>query len=464
MNKATIKTLALVARFLAGVLLLIVAAGVTAYLVRTKPQVQKSGLEEQAVRVSAMRVEPVEVARQWRGYGTTRAKDSADIPARVGAAVQELPTTTEVGKVVRAGQVLARLDATDFAAALQAATKRIAEADAQVEQLAVEEARLKDRLAIEQQDARLARNEYERQVERQGQGSATLVDVERAERAFLTAQRAVLASRQQLDAIPSRRAGLEAVKGVAQSDKDIAQANLKRTVITSPIAGVIESLDIEVGENLAPGQRVARVVDPRVLELPLQLPASARGYVTVGDTVALTTRSQPDDCPPWQARVTRIGVVDGPTRTFTAYAEIDQTHIPLRNFAEGGGPYKLPVGAFTLARLDTAEPVPRTVLPARAIQEGRARAIIDGAVVGLAVEIDFEVEADFPRFGLEDRQWAALKKPLEPGTLVVLSASISILDGQRVEPVVTNDAATDRQDDQTASRRNTPGPADGETR
>jgi multidrug resistance efflux pump len=456
------KTLALVGRFVLGIVLLIVAAAVVGYLVQTKPEVRTSGLQEQAIRVQAMRVEPVEVARQWRGYGTTQAKDSADIPARVGATVQELPATTEVGKVVRAGQVLARLDATDFSAALQAAAKRIEEADAQYEQLAVEEARLKDRLAIEQKDAQLARNEYERQVDRQGQGSATQVDVERAERALLTAERAVLATQQQLDAIPPRRAGLEAAKGVAQSDKAIAQANLKRTVITSPIAGVIESLDVEVGENLAPGQRIARVVDPRVLEVPLQLPASARSFVTTGDAVTLTTRSQPDDCPPWEAKVTRIGVVDGPTRTFTVFAEVDQTHVPLRNFAEGGGPYKLPVGAFALARLDTAEPTRRTVLPSRAIQEGRVRAIVDGAVVGVPVDIAFEVEADFPRFGIDDRQWAALKEPLEPGALVVLSASMSILDGQRVEPIVTNDAPDD-DDQQTARSGSAPEPVGGES-
>ncbi|MCG8651307.1 MAG: HlyD family efflux transporter periplasmic adaptor subunit, partial [Pirellulales bacterium] len=392
--------------------------------VKTKPKVSKSELESQAVRVRVMRIEPVEVARQWRGYGVAQAKDTADVPARVGATVIELPETTEVGRVVAAGQVLARLDDTDFRNTFDAAEKRIAEADALVAQLDSEEQRLTERLALEEQDAELARADYERQADRLEKGSATETDVDRSQRALINAERAVLATRQQLDAIPPRRAGLEATKAAATADRDTAKANLERTVITSPIAGVIESLDIEVGENLAPGARVARIVDPRMIEVPLQLPASARGYVTVGNTVTLTTRSQPADCPPWEAKVARIGVIDGPTRTFTVFAEIDQAHVPLRSFAEGGGPYKLPVGAFTLARLDTAEPATRPILPARAIQEGRVRTIVDGAVVSKPAEAAYDIEGTYEQFGVDDDQWVVLRDALEPGELVVLSASM----------------------------------------
>lgn len=441
MNKPAAKTIAFTVRTLVGLVLLISAASLMAFLIATKPKVSKSDLDELSVAVQVMRVEPVQVARQWRGYGTTQTKDSADVPARIGATVITVPADIEVGKVVSKGQTIAELDPADFSNALEAAEKRIAEAKAVILQLDTEKKSLSDRLELEQQVIQLAKDDYQRQVDRLETGSASPTDVDRAKRAVLVAELGAKLIKQNLDAIPSRMAGVEAQQAAATADRDTAKANLARTTITSPIDGIIEMLDIEVGENLAPGQRVARIIDPRVIELPLQLPASARSYIQTGNAATLTTRSHPDDCPPWNATITRLGVTNNPTRTFTAFAEVDQSQIPLRNFAEGTGPYKLGAGAFTLAKLDTAEPEQQTILPARAIQEGRIRTVIDGKVVGQNVKVAFELEDAFPQFGVKDTQWVVLKEPLPQGTLVVLSASMTILDGQRVEPKVSNEQA-----------------------
>ncbi|MEO0474710.1 MAG: HlyD family efflux transporter periplasmic adaptor subunit [Planctomycetota bacterium] len=442
MNKPSAKTIALLVRTLVGLLLLASSGAVMAYLIATKPKVSKSDLNDQSIAVQVMRVEPVNVARQWRGYGSTQAKDSVDVPARIGATVITLPKEIEVGRVVTKGQLLAELDPTDFQNAFDAAEKRIAEAEAVVKQLDAELASLQQRMKVEEEDTELARTEYRRQLERKQSGAATQADVDRAQRTLLGAERAMITTQQQIDAVPPRKLAVEAQQAAATSDRDTAKANFARSKITSPIDGIIELLDIEIGENLAPGQRVARIIDPRVIELPLQLPASARSYVAIGNAVTLTTRSQPDDCPPWNATVTRLGIADNPTRTFTVFAEVDQSRIPLRNFAEGTGPYKLGAGAFTLAKLDTAEPQPQIILPARSIQEGRIRTVVDGKVVGQTVDVAFDLEGSYPQFGTEDTQWVVLKEPLDPGTLVVLSASMTILDGQKVAPKITNDAAS----------------------
>lgn len=454
------KILAIAVRTFVGLVLLIGAGGISAYLVATKPKVDKSELQSQPIRVQVMRVEPVEVARQWRGYGVAQPKQGGarDVPARVGATVTHIPENIEVGRVVKANQIIAELDKTDFNNALTAAQKRIAQADASLAQIDTEEERLTERLALEEQSTELAQADYNRQAERFKIGSATQTDLDRVERTLIAAKGAALITRQSIDLIPSRRAGLQAQQAAATADRDTAQSNLDRTTIKSPIDGIIESLDVDEDENLTPGARVARIVDPRLLEVPLKFPASARSYITESDTVTLTTRSQPEDCPPWDADITRISTVDGPTRTSTVFAEVNQMHVPLRNFVEGGGPYKLPVGAFTIARLDTSEPIERVIVPARAIQEGRIRTVIDGKAVGKDVEVLFDIEGTFPQFGLADTQWRVLKKPLEEGELVILSASMTLLDGQPIDPVITNDKPVEPTNDDASSAQNTEKP------
>lgn len=443
--KPSSKILALAVRTFFGLVLLAAGIGIAVYLVATKPEVSKSSIDAQPVRVQVVRVEPIDVARQWRGYGTTQAKATADVPARVGATVIEVPDSIEVGTIVAKGDVLAKLDGTDFRNALNIAQQRIAETDALIDQLTVERKRLEQRLEIERRDLKLAQDDFNRQDERLSTGSTTQADLDRSQRTLLAAQRAVLATRQQLDSIPPRLAGLEATRAAAQADRDNARSNLERTTIVSPIDGIVESLDVEVGENLAPGARVARVIDPRIIELPLQLPASARSYVKQGDKAVITTRNMPDDCPPWTAQISRLSAGNSSTRTFTAFAEIDQSQIPLRQFAQGGGEHRLTSGAFAMATLDTAEPVRRIIIPARAIQEGRIRTVVDGQIVGRTVDVIFDLENTYEQFGLPDTQWVVLRDTLEPGELVVLNAATTILDGQPVDAIISNDRAQNQR-------------------
>ena len=235
MKKPSFNIIALLVRTLVGVVLLTLSVLVMIYLIATKPTVSKSDLEETSIVVQVLRTEPISVARQWRGYGTTQAKDSADIPARVGATVITLPDTIEVGRVVSKGQTIAELDPTDFRNALNASEKRITEATAAIEAIDVELERLKERIILEDRTVELAQEEVDKQVERYRAGSASAQDVNRVQRVLITAQAAALATRQQIDLIPSRKAGLEAQQAAATADRDTAKANLDRATITSPI-------------------------------------------------------------------------------------------------------------------------------------------------------------------------------------------------------------------------------------
>ena len=70
--------------------------------------------------------------------------------------------------------------------------------------------------------------------------------------------------------------------------------------------------------------------------------------------------------------------------------------------------------------------------------------------------MDFQVEAEFPAFGLADVQWIVLDEPLPGGTLVVVNASRALPEGAYVTPVIA--AAVSRADDGPASA----GPAEPE--
>jgi len=430
------KTIALGFRIFLALFFLAVGGGLFSALKNHGPVSPEAEDDRPPLRVMVMEARQVVLARQWAGYGTTQAKNPTDVPTRVGTTVVEIPDDIEVGRTVEAGQVLAILDATDFESEAATIAAQLEEIEAALAQIAIDASRLEERLALEREDARIARTEYERQVGYLDSGRATQQDVDRSHRLMLNANRAIIATEQSIDGIAPRRATLSAQRSGLSARLETAKLNVARCTITSPIDGIIDAFGLEQGENLTPGQTVARIIDPRTLEIPLQLAASAYSQVKVGNTVRITARNHPPECEPWTATITRIGGSNDPQmRTITVYAELDQSATPLAQFAAGGSIRNLPVGAFVLFTLTTDDREPRWVVPARAIRSDRIRLITDSEISSRPVTSAFNYEGALPQLGLPDTQWIVLSSELTEGEQIVVSASISVLDGQRVEAV-----------------------------
>lgn len=432
---------AIVTRSLLGVIALAVAIGVYVLLVQTRPEIEAADPDRYAMRLAAYPVRPVPVRRQWVGYGTAEAKRAADVPARVTAVVIDVPEGVEEGRRVEAGDTLVALDPEDYQQELEAARQSLADLRAQLDQLDVERRRLEDRVEIEERDFAIAEREVERLRGLLDRSAANQQDVDARERERLAVERSLVQSREQLERIPSRRAGLEARVAAQRAAVEAARLALDRTTVASPIAGEIQSVDVEIGESVAPGQRVARVVDPAVIEVPLKLPAGAASSVGVGDTVELTDPD--DDRRVWGSTLVRIAPEQDPRqRTITVYAEVEQGN---RN-GVAEAVKRLAPGMFLEGRVSRAEAEPRWVVPRRAVRRGRVFVIEDGVVRSRGVERAFEVEQRLPATGLDDDFWVVVRgggAVFDRGELVALNASSQLADGQRAEVEVMGTPATD---------------------
>ena len=434
----TNRLLALATRIGVAVLLLAAAAGIYFVLYSTRPQVEVTDPEANRPKVTVFAARRVPVQRQWLGYGSAEALDTADVPARVTATVEDIPKNVLPGASVTRGQTLVQLDRSDFQRQVEIATQRIAEIDAMLAQLDVEEQRMTERLALEDSDVAIAQTEYDRQLRFQQRDVATQQDVDAAQRTLITAQRSRLQTREALDLIGPRRLSLEAQKSSQQSQVNLAELNEQRTTVVSPIDGVIQSLEVEIGENLQAGARVARVVSPARIEVPIALPASARQTVAVGDKVVLRpTGPLPNivgqaNTLGWTTTICRIAPEqDADTRTLTVFAELMQ---------DSKKPVLLPApGMFLAASVWVSDVEQRFVVPRQAVRAGRIQVVSDGVLVSRAADVAFNVTGKQPVFGLAEDQWAVLNDGvLEAGDLVVANASTRLADGTAVETNLAN--------------------------
>ncbi len=410
-------------RRLVVMVVLLGVAGAAAYMLHAaRPRVAERSADSVRPVVQSFVAQRVPVAQAWSGQGTARALHSADVPARVAATVVGPAAAVRPGTRVTLGQVLVQLDEEEFVRRAEVARQRMREIDASLAQLEVEQKRMAERTALDDSDVAMARTEFDRQTRLHERGVTTEQDIDVSRRILIAAQRSELATRQAAELIGPRRRQLEALRAGQEAQEKLAELDRQRATINSPLAGVVQALDVEVGESVAVGQRVARVVALDRVEVPVSLPAAAAGSVAVGDTVTLWTAGS--ELSAWESTVLRVAPEqDTATRTLTVYAEVSS--------ADDGTPPP-PPGVFLDARVQTADAQLRWVVPRRSLREGRVQVIVDGRLVSRAAQVAFYVNAVQPALGIADDQWAVIDEVLAPGDRVLIDAANRLPDGTEV--------------------------------
>ncbi len=259
-------------------------------------------------------LQAVDLQRSLPVSGTLRAVRSAYVKARVAGELQDL--TVREGDSVQAGQVIARIDATEYEARLRQAQLQADAAGAQVA------------IAQRQYDNNQA-------LVRQGFISTTALDTSLAN---LEAARA------------SHAAALAAA--------DVARKSLADTVLRAPMAGQVAQRLVQPGERVAVEARLIEIVDLSRLELEAALAAADAVHLRVGQAAQLQVEGLAAPVP---ARVVRINPSTQPgSRSVLAYLALE----PLAGLRQGlfvqgsldGG--SLRTLAVPLEAVRTDKPVP----------------------------------------------------------------------------------------------------------
>ncbi len=417
----TLRPIAILARAAVSVACIGAGIGIYLWLYETRPTPPSTDAATTG-RLRLLVANPLTqpVGRRFRAFGQARAMDAADVPARVSATVTQLHPSYREGARVAKDEALVSLDDSDFRRQVTIASESLKSIDAQLAMLALEGATIERTAGLAAEEAALAAADLARVRDAQAQNAAQSREVDRARSNAIASEKQLIAARDALEKIPLRRTALHADQLRQTAARELAQLALDRSVVRSPIAGVVQTAALELGENAAPGILVARVVDPSRIEVPILLPAFARAVVRAGDAVRLRADRAGSQ---WvDAQVTRIAPEDdAATRTMTVYAE-------------GEGSDALVPGAFVEAEIAAASTDGRTVVPRRAVNDSRVIVIEDGVAHHREVEIEFALTGTLSH-DLPDTEWIVLKSALAPTTSLVLDASRRIVDGTPVTPI-----------------------------
>jgi multidrug resistance efflux pump len=403
-----------------SVLALGLAAGGAALLFLMQPEQARRVIERDPLVVRAERVEPTTIQETLIGFGTARADLQASVSAEVGGRVIGIDERLREGLRVEAGTVLVRLDDRDYRAQLERATSQLTADQAALENLAIEEQRLEELIAIAENEFAIAERDYERVLNLYEQDMAGQRELDLARTTVQAARRVLTDLRQQLAQIPNLRRQLEASVEQKRAEVRLAELSLERTTIAAPFDGTIERVAIEEGELVAAGTALFSMLNQTQIEVPIELPISWYNRVAEGAPVEITLET--DSARSWRGRIARISPSGSASlRTFPVYIEIDNRRQST----------PLVPGQFVQAEIEGRAFTNALAVPRGSVQENQVFVFDDGTARRRVVQI---------RERLREQ---ALVEGIAPGAIVITSNLDMISEGMAV-----------RLDQQTAMRLN----------
>lgn len=318
MRRRVIISLVLIVALLAG------GGGAAILLVRTAPTPPTSGEAQPALLVRGVTLNPQTVVEPIVGYGTARADRHAWITAEVSGEVVELKSDLRVGAAVEAGELLVRIDDRQYQRKLDRARSLLAVDEAQLRRLDIEEQNLDRLIEIATTELGIAEREYERVVGLFEAGQAPHREVDVARQDYERARRTLQTLENSKALLPQQRAAQLATRDLHQAEVGLAELEIERCRICAPFRGQLEAVEVEIGERVTVGRRLFALLDPDLIEVPIELPVSLRDRVLRGAACRLTLEN--NRAVAWSGQVARIAPsADQATRTFATFVEVDNT-------------------------------------------------------------------------------------------------------------------------------------------
>jgi HlyD family secretion protein len=369
------------------VLLLVIATA----LVVSAPEPQPELREAVAARVQAAPVTRHDLAPAEQVTG--RLEPARKAALRFELSGQVATRAVEPGQAVAAGDLLLSLADGDYIDAR-------AEAEAQLEQEQRNIARDRDLLRLSQQNYTLQKNDLARleQLGAEALVSKSHLDEVRIQLIRLESEVA------QLKASTGSAAARLALKEAARNR---AARNLERTRLSAPFAGTVNSVSVQAGDYVTPGQVAVELVDAGELDLYAEVRGEVAHSLDTGQAVSVL-----------------VGDKTLPGTVFALQLDPDPvtfTHaLRVRLAAAGARPGQTAQVSLPLHDLRQVLAVPATAV---LYEEGRTFVfrVHDNTLQRIEVEAGHRVDG-----------WVELRRGLQEGDRIVTRDVAALSDGQPV--------------------------------
>jgi len=414
---------------------------VVGLLVFSRAGPERTPEQEQVRSVRVIRAVAVDAVPRAIGYGTAEPGQVWRAVAEIKGRVTKVHPQLKAGAMLKGGEVLLRIDPTEYQLAIAQLEADIAQATAQLEELAVKETNDQASLKIEEASLGLAERDLQRAETLLQRNAASAAEVDQQKRNVLTQRQSVQGLQNSLSLAPPQRKSLEATLAVKKAGLGQAELDLAKTVLKAPFDCRLGKVEIEPGQYLAAGQSLFEAHGTALAEVDIQIPLDqlrplvnpdrdfeppvnmdAKTVQELFDFRVIVRYRSGDFEAEWEGRVVRMREqLDPRTRTVALVIAVDR---PYEQAIPGKRP-PLVQGMYCEAELRGPVRKGQVVIPRSAIHNGHVYIVgNDNRLRRRKVEVAFAQSS-----------FLCVKDGLQEGETLVVSDPTPAIEGLLVEPV-----------------------------
>ncbi len=324
-----------------GIILLAILLTVILIKIRPKPARQRPTVPKPLVEAYTISEtsQPIQVS----GFGTVRAKRKVNITPQVSGEIIEKSSLFEPGGHFAEGELLLRIDDTDYALAAAQAAANVAQAEYS--------------LALAEEEAQVARDAWDRV------NGNNLLDTNNGSKGTAQASGLVLHEPQ----LKLATANLESARASLRQ----ARTNVGRCTITAPFTGMVLTADADQGQYLRAGAAIGIILATDVAEITVSVPDDDLAWIGLQEsacpaglsTTVTVTADFAGAEHRWEARAARLGgAVNDRSRLVPVVVEVTDP------YAMAGNRPPLLEGMFVEVSFSAQPPAGSIIIPRSALR------------------------------------------------------------------------------------------------
>ncbi|MBD1391219.1 efflux RND transporter periplasmic adaptor subunit [Neiella sp. HB171785] len=376
------------------VVILAVCFALAAVMFASKEPPQQEQQERQPMLVEVMSVARQDVRYTIESQGSVMPKFRSDLTSEVSGRIVTVSPNFVAGGFVRKGEVLVQLEDADYQTELKAAEATLYGAKAALEE---EKAR-----------ARVAEEDW---------------------RQYSAAEIPELGLRK--PQLAKEMANLS----YAEAQVERAKRNLERTQLRAPYDAILRTKEVDVGEFISRGTKVAELFGTEVAEVRLPITDTELAYLELGDDpsaaqVMLSSQIGNKEFN-WPAQLVRSeGIIDDKSRFIYAVLEIDD---PYLRSNKAGPEHNLPLkfGRFVSASVTGTAPRNMIRLPRKVLRSGNQVVV---------VKADDTIERRTITIERSERDTVYIRDGLADGERIAITPVAGLPNGAKVRTTAIADA------------------------
>ena len=234
-----------------------------------QPRAQKA--RERTFAVKVVPAEVTSINPTLNAFGEIQSRKTLDLRMAASGQIQELSTNFVEGGSVKSGELLIRLDDSDYQTAVDLAENNLIDAKNEVMEAARNLSFSKEELAAAEEQEKLRLRALTRQKDLVERGVGTAAALENAELSASGATQAVLSRKAAVDQAKNRGAQAETRLVRAELALKDAKRKLEDTKLYAEFSGLLSGVSLVKGGIVSANERLGQLIDPEVLEVSFKI-------------------------------------------------------------------------------------------------------------------------------------------------------------------------------------------------